>query len=339
MDHLGAHGCQMLVDFGTGLAMDGIDNNPEVYQLPVNPKKHYMYDILYHLTRGHTRSEGHAQVNVVAEAGPLFAQPVLQFRPLDFYTAEQTCSSSSFTSSPLKHDRQELLRKLFESGRDVAQMGNSANKNVAGTSASTSVTGNGVLAKPDSSGRGSGAEQPQVKCERQVNGSSLGFRPDISFQPHCGPQCSDGAKGLQQLQPMLQGALPTEEIVKAMLDKITAEEKLNVKVQYLLEKPNVERSKKVPKSKAASKNVDKKVVATKGYMMDPSSPATSPSKGSWDPILDSPDRRQLEDFLTEQEKTDLRNLVLSRKNMASHDVNQPEELMPGKDQRLRQVNH
>ena len=138
---------------------------------------------------------------------------------------------------------------------------------------------------------------------------------------------------------MLQGALPTEEIVKAMLDKITAEEKLNVKVQYLLEKPNVERSKKVPKSKAASKNVDKKVVATKGYMMDPSSPATSPSKGSWDPILDSPDRRQLEDFLTEQEKTDLRNLVLSRKNMASHDVNQPEELMPGKDQRLRQVNH
>ena len=118
---------------------------------------------------------------------------------------------------------------------------------------------------------------------------------------------------------MLQGALPTEEIVKAMLDKITAEEKLNVK--------------------AASKNVDKKVVVTKGYMMDPSSPATSPSEGSWDPILDSPDRRQLEDFLTEQEKTDLRNLVLSRKNMASQDVNQPEELMPGKDQRLRQVNH
>ena len=105
---------------------------------------------------------------------------------------------------------------------------------------------------------------------------------------------------------MLQGALPTEEIVKAMLDKITAEEKLNVK--------------------AASKNVDKKVVVTKGYMMDPSSPATSPSEGSWDPILDSPDRRQLEDFLTEQEKTDLRNLVLSRKNMASQDVNQPEEL-------------
>ena len=43
MDHLGAHGCQMLVDFGSGLAMDGVDDNPEVYQLPVNPKKHYMW--------------------------------------------------------------------------------------------------------------------------------------------------------------------------------------------------------------------------------------------------------------------------------------------------------
>ncbi|CAL1167297.1 unnamed protein product [Cladocopium goreaui] len=76
-------------------------------------------------------------------------------------------------------------------------------------------------------------------------------------------------------------------------------EKLNNKVQYLLEKPNVENSLKVPKSKAASKNVEKKMVVTMGYM-DQSSPMTSPSDSSWDPILDSPDRRNLEDFLTEQ---------------------------------------
>ena len=38
-------------------------------------------------------------------------------------------------------------------------------------------------------------------------------------------------------------------------------------------------------------------------------PATSPSDGSWDPIsLDCPGRRQVEDFLTDQEKNDLRNL-------------------------------
>ena len=28
MDHLGSQGCQMLIDFGTGLVMDGVDENP-----------------------------------------------------------------------------------------------------------------------------------------------------------------------------------------------------------------------------------------------------------------------------------------------------------------------
>ena len=249
MDHLGPHGCQMLVDFGSGLAMDGVDDNPEVYQLPVNPKKHCMYDILYHLTRGQARAEGHAQVNVVVvETDPLSVQPVLQFRPLDFYTTQQSCSSSSFASSPLKHDREELLRKLFRCGHTMAQMGTSANKQVVEAPASTSVIGNGdFVPEPDSSGRSGGAEQHQVQCDGQATCSSVGprandvLRPSrstcfsndmavpreacggkpsgqstrrlgqlrdlcppsvvpttegISFQPHCGPQCSDGAKGL-----------------------------------------------------------------------------------------------------------------------------------------------
>ena len=175
MDHLGAHGCQMLVDFGSGLAMDGVDDNPDVYQLPVNPKKHRMYDILYHLTRGQARAEGHAQVNVVVEADPLSVQSVLQFRPLDFYTTQQSCSSSSFASSPLKHEREELLRKLFRCGHNMAQMGNSANKQVVEAPASTSVIGNGdFVPEPDSSGRSGGAEQHQVQCDGQAKCSSVG---------------------------------------------------------------------------------------------------------------------------------------------------------------------
>ena len=108
------------------------------------------------------------------------------------------------------------------------------------------------------------------------------------YQPRKGSPSSHTAvhnevmvqRALTQLQPMLHGALPTEEIVKAMLDKITAKEKLNIKVQYLLETPNVESSKKVPKSKAAPKNAEKKLVVTRGYMMGQSSPATSPSGSS-----------------------------------------------------------
>ena len=68
-------------------------------------------------------------------------------------------------------------------------------------------------------------------------------------------------RALTQLQPMLHGALPTEEIVKAMLDKITAKEKLNIKVQYIFWGSPTS----VTKSKAASKNMEKKVVVTKVY--------------------------------------------------------------------------
>ena len=60
------------------------------------------------------------------------------------------------------------------------------------------------------------------------------------------------------------------------------------------------------------------MVVTMGYM-NQSSQMTSPSDSSWDPISDSPDRRNLEDFLTEQEKIDLRNLVLARKGMTPPD--------------------
>ena len=72
------------------------------------------------------------------------------------------------------------------------------------------------------------------------------------------------------------------------------------------------------KVQGSLKECGEKMVVTMGYM-DQSSPMTSPSDSSWDPILDSPDRRNLEDFLTEQEKIDLRNLVLARKGMTPPD--------------------
>lgn len=130
----------------------------------------------------------------------------------------------------------------------MAQVGNSANKQVVEAPASTSVIGNGdCVPEPDSSGRSGGAEQHQVQCDGQAKCSSVeprandvlrpsrstcfsndmavprqacGGKPagqstrrlgqlqdlcppsvvptteGISFQPHCGPQCSDGAKGL-----------------------------------------------------------------------------------------------------------------------------------------------
>ena len=51
MDHLGSQGCQMLIDFGTGLGMDGVDEKPEIYQLHCKNKGHFVYDIVFQLTR------------------------------------------------------------------------------------------------------------------------------------------------------------------------------------------------------------------------------------------------------------------------------------------------
>ena len=61
MDHLGCQGCQMSIDFGTGLVLDGVDEKPEIYQLHCNNKGHFVYDIVFHLTRGHHNHDGHVQ--------------------------------------------------------------------------------------------------------------------------------------------------------------------------------------------------------------------------------------------------------------------------------------
>jgi len=99
-------------------------------------------------------------------------------------------------------------------------------------------------------------------------------------------------RALTQLQPMLHGALPTEEIVKAMLDKITAEEKLNIKVQYIFWGSPTSRA---PRRSQSPRQLPR---TWRKRWLSPRDPI----------ILDSPGRRQVEDFLTDQEKNDLRNL-------------------------------
>ena len=53
MDHLSGTCSSMVIDFATGLAMDSHEQQPEVYQLEVHPKGHYVMDIVYFLARGH----------------------------------------------------------------------------------------------------------------------------------------------------------------------------------------------------------------------------------------------------------------------------------------------
>ena len=120
MDHLGIHGCQMLVDFGTGLVMDGVDTSRQTYQLRINSKGHLVYDVLYHLTRGHANHEGHATIHV---ASTTFEKEisVLQFQPLEFYVSEQ---SPVGTLVGTLDERKMLLQRLYDASRgtSLAQM-------------------------------------------------------------------------------------------------------------------------------------------------------------------------------------------------------------------------
>ena len=120
MDHLGVHGCQMLVDFGTGMVMDGIDPSQETYQLNINSKGHLVYDILYHLTRGKSNHGGHATIHVITSALEKEAT-YLQFQPLEFYVHEHVTSGVLIGS---RGEREKLLRRLYavSRGNTMAQM-------------------------------------------------------------------------------------------------------------------------------------------------------------------------------------------------------------------------
>ena len=115
MDHLGPHGCQMLIDFGYGYVIDGADPNPQMYRLNTNSKGHYVYDILYHLTRGKSNHHGHAHVHVCSQDDSKKQSMVLQFRPLEFYNSVV----ARVDHADCEH-RQSLMWKLFENSRRVA---------------------------------------------------------------------------------------------------------------------------------------------------------------------------------------------------------------------------
>jgi ribonuclease HI len=108
MDHIGTSGCQMLVDFSLGYVIDGVDPQAELYQLKTNSKGHFVYDVVYHLTRGKSNQQGSAHVHVDRSEQQVFSS-TLQFRPLEFYHSQVE------RKAPVNPDqRKELMWKLYD---------------------------------------------------------------------------------------------------------------------------------------------------------------------------------------------------------------------------------
>ena len=357
MDHLGPHGCQMLIDFGYGYVIDGADPNPQMYRLNTNSKGHYVYDILYHLTRGKSNHHGHAHVHVCSQDDSKKQSMVLQFRPLEFYNSVV----ARVDHADCEH-RQSLMWKLFENSRrvassaqmcslqssvspddipfreflrhgaapsssclDVRREGSSqihqGPQGQESTEKALATTGQGSRDPLRSEGSGSVAvlqESRGRSVEQQCSRSLAALR---SVQPEIGVYTQDSPSNttqvlnpkmtermLAELKPLLQGARPTKNICKAMMDKITAD----VQLETLI-KTAVKESQQKSKAKEAQSS-------SAGYpkpkMEDPppkqsSSPRTSPSQASWE--LLSPEASDLDTLLTAAEKTQLLNMLKERK--------------------------
>ena len=108
MDHIGSGGMQMMVDFSLGYVIDGVDTEPEIYQLNTNNKGHFIYDVVFHLTRGHTNQQGSAVVNVDRKHQQAMVS-TLQFRPLEFYHSQ--VDRSAHVSD---EQRKQLLWRLHQ---------------------------------------------------------------------------------------------------------------------------------------------------------------------------------------------------------------------------------
>ena len=100
---------------------------------------------------------------------------------------------------------------------------------------------------------------------------------------------------LKELEPLMQGKLPTQAICKAMMDKITAETQLQTLVDAAIQELPVHVQGPKPKSKNKAKS---------GYPEATSSPD---SQASWEVMPD------MEELLSEEEKNNLANLLRQRR--------------------------
>ena len=88
MDHLSGKDSPesaLTIDFNTGLAIESLSTTPNIYQLPCNNKGHYIRDIVYYLTLGHSNQQGHPTIHVMEGNIQSAELQTLEFHPVEFY--------------------------------------------------------------------------------------------------------------------------------------------------------------------------------------------------------------------------------------------------------------
>ena len=189
MDFLGRQGSGLLIDFSTGLAMCTKESNPEIFQTPVNSKGHYVYDIIYHLTRGHTCDEGNAHVVVRQQSSEVHHTMTHQL--LELWTAWIDLSVSDMV-----YEEQELAVARSRLWR-VYQQGHGS---VAASAASAQMCGRSPPAITTPSSSSSHGDLSRRTCA-----TGRHSRPRAGEDPHGGLEGQGEAQATSQVPGQDEG--------------------------------------------------------------------------------------------------------------------------------------
>ena len=166
MDHLGHKGVGMMIDFSLGLAMNTLDENPEIYHLDKNHKGHFMLDIVQYLTQGQRSHDGQPHVIVRSSSSSSPQQEEHQFLELGTVYMDMTLQDHELDAQMLQaaRDRMTHMFQYAQHRRSpaalTAQMPVDAcvNNSVSTTSSSCP---SGHVALPDADSRGQRRERDQ----------------------------------------------------------------------------------------------------------------------------------------------------------------------------------
>ncbi|CAL1142414.1 unnamed protein product, partial [Cladocopium goreaui] len=225
--------------------------NGVVLNLPQNQKGHYMLDVVEYLTDGLRNSKGHAAVHVMleepAEKPEVINDHSIEFFPVQFsdvFVSENASVDGKFSSyrEQVPHQAFEYMvnrRMKLSSNSSVRLMGNRL------PFASTPTT-----SSPSSHAEGQGQERHAASGRISSDGGKSS-RPTASTKPVAlqGNSCPKQGDE-QQVFYLLKQCLP-EELVRAMIEKVVAEERIKTMLMDF-EKTMQKNVEKINKAKSAA---------------------------------------------------------------------------------------
>ena len=185
MNHLGVKEVGMLIDFSIDLAMNTLEESPEIYQLEKNTKGHFSLDIVKYLTQGHPNLEGQPHILVRTATTSSNLQPEHQYLELGTIYMDMTLQDRDLDQQLLQVARDRMLRvyqhaqQLRSSVVLIAQMPVAPEDN-SSTSTTSPTASLGHVALPAADIRAEHRQRDQEEDSSQAQGEAPRFSEEDS---------------------------------------------------------------------------------------------------------------------------------------------------------------